>query len=137
MSQSGSAPSSREDEAGPAHATAALTLAKRAVSLQPEKEKAYQAALQQALQAGYHILSKGGSALDAVEAAVRVMEDSPLFNAGKGAVFTNEGKNELDAAIMDGQTLKAGAVAGLTIVKNPISAARSGSARNRSAPPMP
>lgn len=90
----------------------------------PEKEKAYTAALQEALQKGYAILEKGGAALDAVEASVRILEDNPLFNAGKGAVFTNEGKNELDAAIMDGKSLAAGAVAGLTIVKNPISAAR-------------
>ena len=93
-------------------------------NMTPEKEKAYQAALQQALQAGYAILSKGGSALDAVEAAVRVMEDSPLFNAGKGAVFTHEGRNELDAAIMNGKNLAAGSVAAVTTIKNPISAAR-------------
>jgi L-asparaginase / beta-aspartyl-peptidase len=98
------------------------TILKRNMS--PEKEKAYQEALQQALQAGHVILSKGGSALDAVEAAIRVMEDSPLFNAGKGAVFTNEGKNELDAAIMNGKTLAAGSVASVTTIKNPISAAR-------------
>lgn len=93
-------------------------------SMTPEKEKAYKEVLNQALQTGYAILEKGGTSLDAVEATVRVMEDSPLFNAGKGAVFTNEGKNELDAAIMDGKTGKAGAVASLTTVRNPISAAR-------------
>lgn len=93
-------------------------------NMTPEKEKAYQSALQQALEAGYAILSKGGSALDAVEAAVRVMEDCPLFNAGKGAVFTHEGKNELDAAIMNGKNLAAGSVALVTTIKNPISAAR-------------
>lgn len=93
-------------------------------NMTPEKEKAYQSALQQALEAGYSILSKGGSALDAVEAAVRVMEDCPLFNAGKGAVFTHEGKNELDAAIMNGKNLAAGSVALVTTIKNPISAAR-------------
>lgn len=93
-------------------------------NMTPEKEKAYQSALQQALEAGYSILSKGGSALDAVEAAVRVMEDCPLFNAGKGAVFTHEGKNELDAAIMNGKNLAAGSVASVTTIKNPISAAR-------------
>ncbi|MGV3587284.1 MAG: isoaspartyl peptidase/L-asparaginase family protein [Adhaeribacter sp.] len=93
-------------------------------NMTPEKEKAYNEALNQALQAGYAILKKGGTSLDAVEAAIRVMEDSPLFNAGKGAVFTNEGKNELDAAIMDGKTLKAGAVASVTTIKNPITAAR-------------
>ncbi|UYQ91092.1 isoaspartyl peptidase/L-asparaginase [Chitinophaga horti] len=90
----------------------------------PEREKAYIKALEAALQAGYAILKKGGSSLDAVEAAVRVMEDSPLFNAGKGAVFTNEGRNEMDAAIMNGKTLEAGAVAGVTTIRNPITAAR-------------
>ncbi len=93
-------------------------------NMTPDKEKAYQAALQQALQAGYDVLKKGGASLDAVEAAIHVMEESPLFNAGKGAVFTNEGKNELDASVMDGKTLKAGAVAGVTTVKSPISLAR-------------
>lgn len=90
----------------------------------PEKEKAYIDALNEALEKGSAILSKGGSALDAVEASVRIMEDNPLFNAGKGAVFTNEGKNELDASIMDGKTLAAGAIAGVTTIKNPISTAR-------------
>ncbi len=90
----------------------------------PEKEKVYQQGLNDALQTGYNILSKGGAALDAVEASIKVLEDNPLFNAGKGAVFTNEGKNELDASIMDGKTLKAGAVAGVTTIKNPITAAR-------------
>ncbi len=93
-------------------------------NMTPEKEKAYKEVLNQALQTGYAILEKGGTSLDAVEATVRIMENSPLFNAGKGAVFTNEGKNELDAAIMDGKTGKAGAVASLTTVKNPITAAR-------------
>ncbi|WP_161889241.1 isoaspartyl peptidase/L-asparaginase family protein [Pontibacter russatus] len=93
-------------------------------NMTPEKEKAYTAQLNEALKTGFAILEKGGSSLDAVEATVRVMEDSPLFNAGKGAVFTNEGKNELDAAIMDGKTLKAGAVASVTTIKNPVSAAR-------------
>jgi L-asparaginase / beta-aspartyl-peptidase len=93
-------------------------------NMTPEKEKAYQSGLQKALDAGNAILAKGGSALDAVEAAVRIMEDNPLFNAGKGAVFTNEGKNEMDAAIMDGKTLKAGSVASVTRIKNPISTAR-------------
>jgi beta-aspartyl-peptidase (threonine type) len=90
----------------------------------PEKEKAYQESLQQALQAGYAVLKKGGTSMDAVEAAIHIMEESPLFNAGKGAVFTNEGKNELDASMMDGKTLKAGAVAGVTVVKSPITLAR-------------
>ncbi|MDQ1086603.1 isoaspartyl peptidase/L-asparaginase family protein [Siphonobacter sp. SORGH_AS_1065] len=93
-------------------------------NMTPEKEKAYREALNLALQTGYDVLKKGGTSLDAVEATIHVMEDSPLFNAGKGAVFTHEGKNELDAAVMDGKTLKAGAVAGVTTVRNPISAAR-------------
>lgn len=93
-------------------------------SMTPEREQAYTAAMNQALQTGYAVLKKGGSSLDAVEAAIRVMEDSPLFNAGKGAVFTNEGKNELDAAIMDGKTRKAGAIAGVTTIRNPITVAR-------------
>ncbi|MET0634707.1 MAG: isoaspartyl peptidase/L-asparaginase [Chitinophagaceae bacterium] len=90
----------------------------------PEKEEAYQSALNKALKAGSEILASGGSAVDAVEATVRVLEDNPLFNAGKGAVFTNDGRNELDAAIMDGRTLAAGAVAGVTRIRNPISTAR-------------
>lgn len=90
----------------------------------PEKEKAYTDALNEALEKGSAILNKGGSALDAVETSVRVLEDNPLFNAGKGAVFTNEGKNELDASIMTGKTLAAGAIAGVTTIKNPISTAR-------------
>ena len=88
------------------------------------KEKAYTKSLEEALNKGAAILQKGGSALDAVEASVRILEDNPLFNAGKGAVFTNDGKNELDASIMDGKTLAAGAVAGVKTIKNPISAAR-------------
>lgn len=89
-----------------------------------EEEAAYKAELNEALEAGYAVLEEGGSALDAVVAAITLMEDSPLFNAGKGAVFTREGKNELDASIMDGATLNAGAVAGVTNVKNPILLAR-------------
>ncbi|MFA3783618.1 isoaspartyl peptidase/L-asparaginase family protein [Melioribacteraceae bacterium 4301-Me] len=90
----------------------------------PEKEKAYHDKLQEALEKGYSILENGGSSLDAVEAAINIMEDSPLFNAGKGAVFTANGINELDASIMDGKTLKAGAVARVSHIKNPISLAR-------------
>ncbi|RIY11859.1 isoaspartyl peptidase/L-asparaginase [Hymenobacter rubripertinctus] len=90
----------------------------------PEKEQAYQQALNQALDAGYAVLKRGGTSPDAVEAAIRIMEDSPLFNAGKGAVFTHDGRNEMDAAIMDGRTLAAGSVAGITVVRNPIRAAR-------------
>lgn len=93
-------------------------------SMTPELEKQYRETLEQALRAGHAILAKGGSALDAVEATIRVLEDSPLFNAGKGAVFTHEGRNELDASIMDGKTKAAGSVAGVTIIRNPITAAR-------------
>jgi beta-aspartyl-peptidase (threonine type) len=93
-------------------------------NMTPEKEKAYREVLNQALQTGYAILKKGGTSLDAVEATVRVMEDSPLFNAGKGAVFTHEGKNEMDAAIMDGKNLMAGSIASVTTIRNPISTAR-------------
>ncbi|WP_187261702.1 isoaspartyl peptidase/L-asparaginase family protein [Pontibacter beigongshangensis] len=93
-------------------------------SMTPEKERAYQEALNLALQTGFEILKKGGSSLDAVEASVRMMEDSPLFNAGKGAVFTNDGTIELDAAIMDGKTRHAGTIAGVTNIKNPVSGAR-------------
>jgi beta-aspartyl-peptidase (threonine type) len=93
-------------------------------SMTPEKERAYRDGLDRALQAGYDILKKGGSSLDAVERAVRVLEDDPHFNAGKGAVFTAAGTNELDASIMDGETLKAGAVANVKHIKNPISLAR-------------
>lgn len=90
----------------------------------PEKEKDYRAGLERALSAGYEILKRGGSSLDATEAAVRVLEDDPLFNAGKGAVFTSAGTNEMDAAVMDGKTLGAGAVASLKHIKNPVSLAR-------------
>ena len=90
----------------------------------PEIERVLREGLQRALYAGHEILKDSGSSLDAVVASVRVMEDDPLFNAGKGAVFTSAGTHELDAAIMDGKTLKAGAVGGLERVKNPISLAR-------------
>ncbi|MCZ8134878.1 MAG: isoaspartyl peptidase/L-asparaginase [Porphyrobacter sp.] len=86
----------------------------------PEKRAEYEAALQKALDAGAKVLAEGGSAMDAVKAAIMPMEDSPLFNAGKGAVFTWEGTNELDASIMDGRDRSAGAVAGVKTVKNPI-----------------
>jgi beta-aspartyl-peptidase (threonine type) len=88
------------------------------------EEAAYKAMLNAALNAGYGVLDNGGSALDAVQTAIVLLEDSPLFNAGKGAVFTYNGKNELDASIMDGATGKAGAAAGLAHVKNPIRLAR-------------
>lgn len=90
----------------------------------PEKEVAYKAALKEALETGYKIIQDGKSSLDAVEATIHVLEDCPLFNAGKGAVFTHNGKNEMDASIMNGENLMAGAVAGIGNVKHPISAAR-------------
>ena len=93
-------------------------------NMTPEKEREYRAGLERALTAGYEILKRGGSSLDATEAAVRVLEDDPHFNAGRGSVFTSAGTNEMDAAIMDGRTLAAGAVAVLKHVKNPISLAR-------------
>lgn len=89
-----------------------------------EQEAAYKVKLEEALQAGYEILSKGGSSLDAVETVIRILEDSPIFNAGKGAVMTSAKTIELDAAVMDGSTLNAGTVAGIKRVKNPISLAR-------------
>jgi beta-aspartyl-peptidase (threonine type) len=93
-------------------------------SLSAEKEAAYRAGLEAALSAGQKVLAGGGSSLDAVEATIRVLEDNPLFNAGQGAVFTADGRNELDASIMDGATRRAGAVAGVTRTRNPISLAR-------------
>jgi L-asparaginase / beta-aspartyl-peptidase len=90
----------------------------------PEKEREYRAGLERALTAGYKILKHGGSSLDATEAAVRVLEDDPHFNAGRGSVFTSAGTNEMDASIMDGKTLKAGAVGSVQHIKNPITLAR-------------
>jgi len=92
--------------------------------LTPEREKLVRADLEAALAAGYAVLKNGGSSLDAIEKAIVVLEDSPRFNAGKGAVFTHEGTNSLDASIMDGATLRAGAVAGVQRVKNPVLLAR-------------
>ena len=89
----------------------------------PERAAKYHEGLQQALQAGYAVLEQGGTAVDAVKAAINQMELNPNFNAGRGAVFTSEGKNELDSSIMDGKTLSAGAVAGVTNVKHPINCA--------------
>jgi len=89
-----------------------------------EKEGAYKKGLLAALQAGNEILEKGGTSLDAVEAAIISLEDNPLFNAGKGSVFTHEGKHEMDAALMNGKDLKAGAVAGVLHIKNPVKLAR-------------
>ncbi len=93
-------------------------------SLTPEKEAAYRTGLAEALRAGGAVLDRGGTATDAAATAVRILEDNPLFNAGRGAVFTAEGRNELDAAIMDGATQKAGAVAGVTRTRHPIDLAR-------------
>ena len=90
----------------------------------PELEGKYKAALKFARNEGYKILEQGGSAVDAVEVAVKLLEDSHLFNAGKGSVFTAEGTHEMDAAIMDGSNLKAGAVSLITGIKNPVSLAR-------------
>ena len=90
----------------------------------PEEEKEYIDKLTEALNLGDSLLRNNKSSLDVVEAVINILENSPLFNSGKGAVFTSEGKNELDASIMDGKTLNAGAVAGVTTIKNPISAAR-------------
>ncbi len=93
-------------------------------ALTPEQDATARAGLSAALDAGQAVLGAGGSAIDAVEAAVRVLEDDPWFNSGRGAVFTYEGTNELDAAIMDGSTRAAGAVAGVTATRNPVSLAR-------------
>src|SRR6516225_2854766 len=90
----------------------------------PEAEHQYRTGIENALRAGWEILQHGGSSLDATEAAVRVFEDDPLFNAGKGSVFNAAGVNEMDAAIMDGKRLRAGAVADVRHIKNPISLAR-------------
>ncbi|HTB32772.1 MAG TPA: isoaspartyl peptidase/L-asparaginase [Bacteroidia bacterium] len=92
--------------------------------LTPEQEKAYHEKLSEALQVGYTILSNGGSAVDTVEATVRILEDSPLFNAGKGSVFNCEGQNEMDASIMNGKNLKAGAIAAVHTIRNPVTCAR-------------
>ena len=90
----------------------------------PEREAAYHAGLARALEAGHAILRDGGAALDAVTAAVCALEDEPLFNAGRGAVFTADGKQEMDAAVMEGTNRRAGAVAGLFGPRNPVRAAR-------------
>ncbi|WP_411894123.1 isoaspartyl peptidase/L-asparaginase family protein [Winogradskyella sp. A2] len=93
-------------------------------NMTPEREASFKAKLEEAIRVGHNILKNGGSSLDAVEKTINVMEDSPLFNAGKGAVFTHAETNELDASIMDGRTLNAGASAGTTTVRNPINLAR-------------
>jgi len=93
-------------------------------NMTPEREKAYRTAIEHALKTGHEILVQGGTSVDAVVAAIRTMEDSPLFNAGVGAVFTNKRTVELDASIMDGSDLRAGAVAAISLVKSPIVLAR-------------
>ncbi len=97
------------------------SITKGGLSLEEEKDRIN--VLENALNTGYAILEKGGSSLEAIEQTIRLLEDSPYTNAGKGSVFTNDGKNELDASIMDGRDLNAGAVAGVKTIKNPISAA--------------
>ena len=89
-----------------------------------EAERRYRAGLKEAIDAGFAVLQEGGSSIEAVTRAVVLLEDNPLFNAGKGAVFTLDGRNELDASIMDGSTLKAGAVCGVTRIRNPVTLAR-------------
>ena len=120
---------SKEDTKTPTRAEYALvihggagTILKK--NMTDELEKDYLAKLNEALDAGEKVLKNGGTSMDAVTQAIMVMEDSPLFNAGKGAVFTNAGKNELDASFMEGKTRNAGAIGGVTNVKNPILAAR-------------
>src|SRR5438128_10321330 len=90
----------------------------------PEKEREYRAGLERALTAGYEILKRGGSSLDATEVAVRALEDDPHLNAGRGSVFTSAGRNEMDSSIMDGRSLKARAAARLRHLKNPLRLAR-------------
>ncbi len=90
----------------------------------PEMEQEYRTALTESIEAGYAVLARNGTGLDAVQAAINVMEDCPLFNAGKGAVFTHEGTNEQDASIMDGRTMNSGAVAGIRHIARPIDLAR-------------
>ncbi len=89
-------------------------------SMSDSLEAAYTQVLEKAIKTGYEILQNGGTSLEAIAKTINIMEDSPLFNAGKGAVFTNEGTNELDASVMDGSNLDAGAVSGVTKIKNPI-----------------
>src|SRR4051812_12743077 len=89
-----------------------------------KEEKAYKAAISVALDVGYAILKKNGSSMDAVVASVKAMEDSPFFNAGKGSVFTHDGKNEMDASVMNGKDLRCGAVTCVRHIKNPVLAAQ-------------
>jgi beta-aspartyl-peptidase (threonine type) len=114
--------SAKENKIGLVVHGGAGTMARGKMTADAERE--YRAGIENALREGWEILQHGGSALDATEAAVRGLEDDPLFNAGKGSVFNAAGVNEMDAAIMDGKTLRAGAVANVEHVKNPISLAR-------------
>jgi len=115
-------PASKEFEFAIAIHGGAGTILKENMTSEAEAE--YREKLSEALKTGYTILANGGTSLDAVTATINIMEDSPLFNAGKGAVFTHNGLNELDASIMDGKTLKAGAVGAVRNIKNPINLAR-------------
>ena len=114
------APYKKADYALVIHGGAGIILKE---NMAPGQEEAYQVALNKALDVGEAILEKGGTSSEAVIATIRTMEDSPLFNAGHGAVFTNDGNNELDASIMEGKDLSAGSIGGVTNVKNPIEAA--------------
>ncbi len=118
----GNMPASKEYEFAIAIHGGAGTILKE--NMTSEVEAQYRTKLSEALKTGYAILENGGTSLDAVTATINIMEDSPLFNAGKGAVFTHNGLNELDASIMDGKTLKAGAVGAVRNIKNPINLAR-------------
>jgi beta-aspartyl-peptidase (threonine type) len=100
-------------------------------AMTPEREAQYRAAMARSLEIGSNVLGEGGSSIDAIEAVIRAFEDDELFNAGRGAVFTAAGRNELDSSIMDGATLNAGAVAGVTSVRHPISLARAVMERSR------
>ena len=100
-------------------------------AMTPEREAQYRAAMARSLEIGSDVLDEGGSSIDAIEAVIRAFEDDELFNAGRGAVFTAAGRNELDSSIMDGATLNAGAVAGVTSIRHPISLARAVMERSR------
>src|SRR5690348_14672515 len=104
--------------------TIAIIVQGVAVKIGPERAEAAMIGCREAAEVGWRILQNGGSALDAVEAAVRALEDNPNYNAGTGATFTRDGNIELDAGIMEGKTLQVGAVAGVELIKNPISLAR-------------
>lgn len=117
-------PSSTNDDAGLALAIHGGAGTIRRAAMSAERERAYRDGLREALLRGWEVLTGGGRALDAVEASVRMLEDDPLFNAGRGSVFTHDGRHEMDAAVMSGEDLRAGAVAAVAGVKNPITLAR-------------